>query len=119
MAARDNSDYFDLAGQVLDHTVVDSEDTPCGKVDDVEIDGDIGGPLRVKALLVGTGAWIPRLPAIVGSVARKLFRVETVKVPWEQVERVTPKIKLRGTAAELGLAKADRRAARRMAKIVG
>jgi hypothetical protein len=118
MAAKDNPDYFDLAGQVLDHMIVDSEDMPCGKVDDIEIEGDLGGPLRVKALHVGPGAWMPRLPALLALIAGKFFRRSTVAVAWEQVEEITPTIKLRSTAAELGLGKADRKAARFMRKVL-
>ncbi len=113
-----NASYFDLAGQVLDQPIIDADDYPCGKVDDVEIEGEVGKPLRVKSLLVGPGAWVPRLPQILRNVAKKLFGDEIVQVPWEQVEQITPKVKLRLPAAALGLGKGDRKANRLMARLL-
>jgi sporulation protein YlmC with PRC-barrel domain len=114
-----NGDFFDLAGQVLDQPVIDSNDEPCGKIDDIEIEGDVGKPLRVKAILVGPGAWGARLPNLVRPTVEKLFGVKIIIVPWEQVQQITPKIKLRSTAEALGLAKADRKAARLMSRLIG
>jgi sporulation protein YlmC with PRC-barrel domain len=111
-------DYFDLAGQVLDHPIVDVNDYPCGKVDDIEIEGNVGEALRVKAILVGPGAWVPRLPDLVRPVARKIFGNEIISVPWEQVEQITPKVKLRLAAEALGLGKADRKANKLMTRLL-
>jgi sporulation protein YlmC with PRC-barrel domain len=113
-----NTSYFDLAGQVLDHPIIDADDYPCGKVDDVEIEGEVGKPLRVKNLLVGPGAWVPRLPPILRNAAKKLFGDDMVRVPWEQVEQITPKVKLRLPAEALGLGKADRKANGLMARLL-
>src|SRR3954467_841579 len=101
----DESRYFDMVGDVLDHPVVDVNDYACGKVDDLELEGDPGHALRVKALLIGPGAWVPRLPHCFQRMARKAFGDELVSVLWEQVQHVDPKIKLRSTAAALGLGK--------------
>ena len=111
--------YFDLAGDVLDHPVVDVDDFPCGMVDDIEIEGEPGEPLRVKALLVGPGAWVTRLPQWLRRATRKLVGDELVNVPWEQVQQVGTKVKLRLTASALGLGKADRNAERLMERLIG
>jgi hypothetical protein len=111
-------DYFDLAGQVLDHPIVDADEYPCGKVDDIEVEGDIGKPLRVKSLLVGPGAWVSRLPRVMRRLAKILFGDEMVSVPWEQVEQITPKVKLRLPAEALDLGKADRKANNLMTRLL-
>jgi hypothetical protein len=111
--------YFDLVGQVLDHDLIDADDYPCGKADDVEIEGDPGKTLRVKAILVGPGAWLPRLPRFLAPIGKKLFGSKIVRVPWEEVEQIAPKIKLKSTASALGLGVADRKAARLMSKLIG
>jgi hypothetical protein len=110
--------YFDLAGQVLDHELLDADDYPCGQVDDIEIDVAPGRPPTAKALLVGPGAWIPRLPGFVQPVAEKLFGREVVEVPWDEIREIAAKVKLRAPAIELGLGKADRKAESWMAKLL-
>ena len=114
-------DYFDLAGEVLDHSIVDANDYPCGKVDEIEIEGSLDEGFRVKALLVGPGVWLQHMPNWLSNVRilRKLFGGNIVSVPWEQVQQITPKVKLRLSAAALGLGEADRKANHLMARLLG
>jgi sporulation protein YlmC with PRC-barrel domain len=101
-----------LLREVLDHEIVDVEGVSCGMVDDIEL-GDVSreGPV-VRALLVGPGAWGPRMPALLQVIADQLFGRKIVRVPWEEVEAVTETIKLKSTAGALGLGRVDRKASR-------
>ncbi|PYS98041.1 MAG: hypothetical protein DMF65_10630 [Acidobacteria bacterium] len=105
-------DYLDIVRQVLDHEVVDSNNVPCGMVDDVEVEGEPGGELKVTALLVGVGVWANRLPRVFGAAAKFVFGRRRTRVPWEEVSVITERIKLKSRATELGLGIADRKASR-------
>ncbi len=102
--------HLDIVRQVLDHEVVDSNNVPCGMVDDLELEGGPGEDLRVTALLVGAGAWTKRLPSAFEGLAAFLFGTRLTRVPWSEVESVTERVKLRSEAKELGLGGADRKA---------
>lgn len=122
--ARPTPEFVDLYRQVLDHAVLDADDWPCGIVDDLEVEGDLlhGGtdePLRVTALLVGPGAWVPRLPALFARLAPHLFGDRCVRVPWSEVSVLGEHIKLRSRAAALGLGTVDRRLGLVIAKLPG
>jgi hypothetical protein len=110
-------DYLDMVRQVLDHEVIDVNNIPCGMVDDLEIEGSPGEDLKVTAILIGAGAWADRLPRLCGLAARKLFGGQRTRVPWEEVSVITERVKLKSRASELGLGKADRRAARWIKKL--
>jgi len=112
-------DYVDLFRQVLDHPVLDADDWLCGSVDDIECEGGVGEPLRVTALLVGPGAWAPRLPALFAWLAPRLFGTRCTRVPWQEVSELGEHIKLRSRAAGLGLAVSDRRLGLWLAKVPG
>ena len=112
-------EFTDLYRQVLDHAVLDADDWLCGVVDDLEVEGDVGEPLRVTALLVGPGAWVPRLPALLSALLPKLAGTRCVRVPWSEVCVVGEHIRLRSRAAELGLGTADRKLGLRLAKLPG
>jgi sporulation protein YlmC with PRC-barrel domain len=112
-------DYLDIVRQVLDHEVVDSNNLPCGMVDDLEVEGGPGGELRVTALLVGAGAWTRRLPSAFEGPAGFIFGQQQTRVPWSQVESVTERVKLRSEAKDLGLGGADRRASKLLEGVPG
>jgi len=112
-------EFTDLCRQVLDHAVLDADEWLCGVVDDLEVDGDIGGPLRVTALLVGPGAWAARLPALLRILLPKLIGTRCVRVPWSEVCVVGEHIRLQSRAAELGLGTVDRKLGLRLAKLPG
>jgi len=120
MSARERKPEFtDLYRQVLDHVVLDADEWPCGVVDDLEVEGEVGAPLRVTALLVGPGAWTQRLPAVLKFLLPKLIGTHCVRVPWSEVCVVGEHIRLRSRAAELGLGTADRKLGLRIAKLPG
>ncbi|PYT01617.1 MAG: hypothetical protein DMF63_01865 [Acidobacteria bacterium] len=92
---------LDLSDHVLDRQVIDSNHILCGKVDDIEFDDT--GELRVTAILVGNGAASERLPEFFKYVSRKLFGTRVTRVSWSEVDVITHQVKLKSTAAELGL----------------
>jgi sporulation protein YlmC with PRC-barrel domain len=96
-----NQDFLDLARQVLDRQVIDANHFPCGKVDDLEIEGV--RKLKISAILVGNGAASERLPALVKFISQKIFGKRVVRIPWSEVSVITDKIKLKSRAKELGL----------------
>ena len=112
-------EYVDLYRQVLDHALLDADEWMCGTVDDLEVEGGIGEPLRVTALLVGPGAWTPRLPVLFARLLPRVFGNHCVRVPWSEVSELGEDIKLRSRAAALGLASIDRRLGLLIAKLPG
>jgi hypothetical protein len=112
-------EYTDLARQVLDHVVVDADDWPCGVVDDLELEGGPGEGLRVVALLVGPGAWAPRLPALLARCLPRLVGTRRTRVPWQEVSVVGEYIRLRSRAPALGLGNTDRRIGVWIARLPG
>ena len=110
-------DYVDLFRQVLDHALFDVDGQLCGIVDDIEVSGGFGEPLRVTALLIGPGAWGPRLPAVFAKSAAWAFGTRSTRVPWEEVCELGEDIKLRSRAAALGLGTIDRRLGLLVAKL--
>ena len=117
-------EYVDLYRQVLDHALLDADDWMCGTVDDLEVEGGLlpdgtNEPLRVTALLVGPGAWTPRLPALFARLLPRVFGNHCVRVPWSEVSELGEDIKLRSRAAALGLASIDRRLGLLIAKLPG
>jgi hypothetical protein len=104
---------LDLARDLLDHQLVDSEDKPCGKVDDIELTYD-GRKLRIAALLCGPGAVSRRLPRWGGAVWRWLAGAQVIRVPWSEVESVAAVVHLSKPARELGLERLENPARRVM-----
>jgi len=82
------------ASELLDHEIVDADGNACGMVDGLEIEGG-GSQARVVALLVGPGAWLPRLPALPRVVARWLFGERVVRIPIEAVNAVSEVVTLK------------------------
>ena len=99
-----------LVSGLRDLQIVDSDERNCGIVDDVELEGKPGGELRIKALLVGPGAWAKRLPGWWMPIVRLLAGKAIVRVPWSEVAGVTSVVKLASTAGKLGLARGEGRA---------
>jgi sporulation protein YlmC with PRC-barrel domain len=108
---------IDLALGILDHQLIDSEGRRCGKVDDLELEGIREGRPRVAAIVCGPGAWRGR--GRVGALVGPLVERTTVRVPWNEVASLDSAVRLKKTAAELRLARGDRRAARWIEKLPG
>ena len=106
------SGLIKLESQLLDLPIVDSEGKYCGIVDDVELAGNTGGELTLEALLVGPGAYGPRLPGWAMWLATKLAGDHMVRVPMARVRSIVATVRLDCPGEELGLDKADRAAAK-------
>jgi sporulation protein YlmC with PRC-barrel domain len=117
--AAGRADYVDIYREILDHALRDADDWECGTVDDIEVEGGIGGPLRITALLVGPGAWAPRLPAWAARLVPHLFGTSCVRVPWSEVSEVGEYIRLGSRAAALGLGTIERKLGLRIARLPG
>ena len=104
------SEELDLGLGLLDHQLVDCEGRRCGNVDDLELEGLREGALRVTAILVGPPVWRGR--GWLGRVASALATGETVRVPWEEVEKIDSAVHLKKTARELRLGRGDDKARR-------
>lgn len=95
--------------ELRDLQIFDVDEHLCGICDDLEFEGEPGGPLKVAALLVGPGAWRGRLPAPLFRLLRLIAGERVIRVPWSAVEHVTSRIRLDRTAEALGLGREDRR----------
>jgi len=111
------SGAIDLGLGVLDHQLVDSEGRRCGKVDDLELEGVRDGKPRVAAIVVGPPGWRQR--GRLGSLAARLARGRTTRVPWAEVAEIHSAVELHRTAAELRLGRGDDRARRLVERIPG
>jgi sporulation protein YlmC with PRC-barrel domain len=97
-----------LALRILDDQMVDADGERFGRVDDVELEGEVGGDARVAALLVGAGAWRWRVPhRLAGAVAALTPKVVR-RVPWELVREVDPgAVHISVPARDLGFGTAE------------
>jgi len=117
-----SAERMDLVYRVLDDQLVDVDGRRCGRVDDLEFDGDVGAPPRLHAILSGSGTWHRRMPRPLRRLGERLFGTgvigeDVIRVPWEQVEEIASVVKLRAKASELGLAQGDDRDALFVAKL--
>ena len=87
-------------------------------VDEVELVED-GDALRVDALLVGVGAWTPRLPALLRPLAHAAFGHRRVRVAWADIASIREAVRLARRADELGLRFVDPRLQRLIDRIPG
>ena len=101
------SDPVKLVSQLLDLPVVDKDEHWCGIVDDIEFDGTPGKETRVKALLVGPGAYVGRMPRWLFWITRKIAGDRMVRVPAAQFAEIGAVVKLKSTAERLKLGEAD------------
>jgi len=101
---------LDLGLGILDHQLVDSEGRRCGNVDDLELEDVREGSPRVAAILTGPPVWGGR--GRLGRLASAVARGQTVRIPWEEVEKIDSAVHLRRTARELRLGCGDDRARR-------
>jgi len=110
--SRSEREFIDLALVLLDRQLLDSDDRRCGKVDDLEIEGEPGGQARVTALMSGPSSWSSGSHGPLAWMVARIAGAETVRIPVETVESAESTIKLRSSAQELGLGKGDDRAGR-------
>jgi hypothetical protein len=92
-----------LVSQLLDLPLVDKDDRWCGVVDDVELEGSPGKSVRIKALLVGPGAYRGRLPAWIFGLMRKVAGNRVTRVPVAKIDQIAAAVHLNCAAEMLGL----------------
>jgi sporulation protein YlmC with PRC-barrel domain len=96
-----------LVGELLDLPLLDSEGVYCGIVDDVELEGGAGKALKLKALLVGPGAYAGRLPRWAMWLVKKVAGDRVIRVPMEQVRSIGSAVNLEQPGRDLGLQKSE------------
>ena len=101
------SDSIKLVSQLIDLPIIDKDGRWCGIVDDVELTGTAGKPMRIKALLVGPGAYRGRLPAWAFWLTRCIAGDRITRVPAKEVAAVGSVVRLQSTADKLGLGRVD------------
>jgi sporulation protein YlmC with PRC-barrel domain len=92
-----------IVSQLLDLPLIDKGGRWCGVVDDVELDGKPGKETRIKALLVGPGAYKGRLPRWVFWLVRKIAGDRIARVPFEQIENIASAVHLNCAAEDVKL----------------
>jgi hypothetical protein len=100
---------LDLAYRLLDLDLVDSEDVRCGKVDDLDLQGEPGETTYVAAIVSGPAAMPARLPRRLRRFGARFFRGGETRIGWDEVDDFDSAIELRSTARELGLGEGDRK----------
>jgi sporulation protein YlmC with PRC-barrel domain len=103
------SDDIKLVSQLLDLPIIDKDERWCGIVDDVELEGGAGDDLRVKALLVGPGAYAGRMPAWAFWIVRKIAGERMARVPADQIIEIGAAVKLKSKAEKLKLHSTENR----------
>jgi hypothetical protein len=98
-----------LISQLLDLPLLDKDDRWCGVVDDVELDGSPGKATRIKALLVGPGAYSGRMPAWMFRVVKMIAGDRMARVPVEKIDRIASAVHLNCAAEELRLHRVEDR----------
>jgi sporulation protein YlmC with PRC-barrel domain len=98
---------INLASGVLDHQLIDSDGRRCGRVDDLELTDD--DPPEVTMILWGPPVRRQRVRGAFARFIAGLGPAHTTKIPWEEVDKVGPRLELRKPAEELGLKTADDR----------
>jgi sporulation protein YlmC with PRC-barrel domain len=101
-----------LVSELLDLPLIDSEGKYCGIVDDVELSGGAGKALKLKALLVGPGAYAGRLPGWALRLVRMAAGDRVTRVPLTKVRTIGAVVELDCAAGELGLTKSENAASR-------
>ena len=108
----DEPELIDLAFMVLDRQLVDSDGRRCGKVDDLDIDGEPGGPAKAVALVSGPEAWRAGKHGPIGWLLARVFSGDdTARVHVETIDSLGVEVRLKLPAAALGLAHGEDRGA--------
>jgi hypothetical protein len=92
-----------LVSQLIDLPLVDKDERWCGVVDDVEFVGGPGKETRVKALLVGPGAYEGRMPAWMLWLVDKVAGTRISRVPFAEIETISSAVHLKCPAEKVGL----------------
>jgi sporulation protein YlmC with PRC-barrel domain len=101
-----------LVSELLDLPLIDSEGKYCGVVDDVELSGGAGRDLKLKALLVGPGAYAGRLPRWAMWLVKWFGGDRLTRVPMDKVRTITDSVHLECPGRDLGLHRSEQAAGR-------
>ena len=93
-----------LVSELLDLPLLDSDGKYCGIVDDLDLSGGVGKELKLKALLVGPGAYSGRLPRWAMALVKLVAGEQLVRIPMDSVRRIDAVVHLDRPAGKLGLA---------------
>jgi sporulation protein YlmC with PRC-barrel domain len=96
-----------LVSELLDLPLFDNEGKYCGVVDDVEFSGAAGKPLKLKALLVGPGAYAGRLPRWAMLLVKLIAGDRLTRVPMDKVRTIRTAVHLECPGRDLGLHKSE------------
>ena len=99
-----------LVSELLDLPLIDSEGSYCGIVDDIEFAGE--KELKLKALLVGPGAYRGRMPGWMFWLVRKIAGDRVTRVPVEMIRTIGTAVHLECPGRDLGLQKSESAAGR-------
>jgi sporulation protein YlmC with PRC-barrel domain len=104
------ADPIKLVSQLVDLPIVDKDERSCGIVDDVELDGAAGKETRIKALLVGPGAYRRRMPGWLYWLIRKIVGDRMARVPAGEIMEIGTVVKLKCAAEQVKLHVVENRA---------
>jgi sporulation protein YlmC with PRC-barrel domain len=96
-----------LVSELLDLPLFDTEGKYCGIVDDVELEGAPGKPLKLNALLVGPGAYAGRMPAWAMWLVKRIAGDRITHVPMDKVRSIGTAVHLECPGRDLGLHKSE------------
>jgi sporulation protein YlmC with PRC-barrel domain len=99
-----------LVSELLDLPLLDSHGKYCGIVDDVEFEGT--RELKLKALLVGPGAYSGRMPSWLFWLVTAIAGDRLTRVPLDAVRTITDSVHLKRPGTELGLNRTEEAAER-------
>ena len=98
-----------LVSALLDLPIVDREGRSCGIVDDVELSGSGGKECRIKALLVGPGAYQGRMPRWMFAIVRVIAGDRMTRIPASRIRVIGSVVNLNCRAEELKLHEVENR----------
>jgi sporulation protein YlmC with PRC-barrel domain len=105
-----------LLREVRDLQVIDKDGRNCGICDDLEFT-EASGALALESLLIGPGAMLGRFPRWLSHVWKTLGLNKFTRVPWQDVESVTSRIRLKKPASSYGLTRLDNSLARYLKRL--
>lgn len=106
-----------LLAEVRDLQIVDKDGKNCGICDDIELEGGPGKPLRIKALLVGPGAYEGRIPKWLFGLVKAVSGSRLTRVPWSAVDKISARIFLNVPGEAVGLRRVEDRWVRKLEKV--
>jgi len=109
-------DKIQLMSGLLDLPILDKDWRYCGIVDDIEFEESGENALRVKALLVGPGAYRGRLPGWLFSIVRWIAGEHISRVPWDAIVEIGSAAVLKVSGDDYGLHHAEDKARRLVPK---